>query len=424
MSNPTVLLLGTLDSKREEILYLRAHILIHSRLNTQVLLADVGREAASDPEIDIPQSEILSYASSSLDHSTLSRGEYIAHISTCATKLVRKLSEKRSIHAIIGMGGSGGTSLCASIMRNAVPISFPKLIVSTMAASGNPGPYFGETDITMMYSVVDIAGTNSILRAILDNAAGAISGLALAYWMRWKAGEQKGNQAGKRGIGLTMFGITTPCVEMVKEILEKRCMGKHEIYIFHATGAGGKAMERLIREKRIDAVLDITTTEIADYVCGGVLSAGPERLSAGAEMGIPQVLSVGACDCVNFGPRHSVPEKFRERVLVQHNPDVTLMRSNADECTEIGNFIAGRLKEKAKRRDLVKVCLPRKGTSMLAVDGGKFFDLEADKRLFEAIKDGLDATGIEVLEKDFAVNDREFAEFLADQLIQLMSTPS
>ena len=183
-------------------------------------------------------------------------------------------------------------------------------------------------------------------------------------------------------------------------------------------------MERLIREKRIDAVLDITTTEITDLVCGGILSAGPERLSAAAEMGIPQVVSVGACDCVNFGPRDSVPERFGERLLVQHNPEVTLMRTNKDECVEIGKFIAGRLKEKAKNKELVKICLPKKGTSILAVEGGKFHDVEADKMLFETIQDGLDGTGIEVLEKDYAVNDQEFAKFLADQLVQLVSKAS
>ncbi|KAF7874761.1 hypothetical protein EAF04_001935 [Stromatinia cepivora] len=420
MSNPTILLLGTLDSKREEILYLRAQILIHSKPSTKVLLADVGREPASDPEIDIPQSEILSHASSPIDYSTLSRGEYIEHISVCATNLVRKLFEKKSIHAIIGIGGSGGTSLCAYIMRNALPIGFPKLVVSTMG-SGNTGPYVGETDITMMYSVVDIAGTNSILKGILDNAAGAISGLAHAYWKRCKEEEQANNESRKKGIGLTMFGITTPCVEMIKDILEKNSKGGYEIYIFHATGAGGKAMERLIREKRIDAVLDVTTTEIADYICGGILSAGPERLSAAAEMGIPQIVSMGACDCVNFGPRDSIPEKFKGRVLVQHNPDMTLMRSNADECAEIGKFVAGRLKGKAKRKDLVKVCLPKKGTSMLAVEGGKFHDVEADKMLFETIKDGLNGTGIDVLDKDCAVNDEEFAQFMAKELIQMIS---
>lgn len=303
-------------------------------------------------------------------------------------------------------------------MRNALPIAFPKLIVSTMA-SGNTGPYVGETDITMMYSVVDIAGTNSILKPILDNAAGAISGLAHAYWKRSSSEHHTNNSPRKKAIGITMFGITTPCVEKIKEILSKD--NTYEIYVFHATGAGGKAMERLIREKRIDAVLDITTTEITDHICDGILSAGSSRLSAASEMGIPQIVSVGACDCVNFGPRDSVPEKFRERVLVQHNPDVTLMRANADECAEIGKFIAGRLKEKSRKKERVKVCLPRKGTSMLAVEGGKFYDVEADKMLFRNIKEGLDGTGIEVLEKDCAVNDEEFARFLTHQLVQLMS---
>ncbi|KAK6607360.1 hypothetical protein H4I95_05009 [Botrytis cinerea] len=381
MSHPAILLLGTFDSKREEILYLRTQILTHSQPNTRVHLADVGREPASDPEITIPQSEILSYASS---------------------PSTTQPFPAKSIHAIIGLGGSGGTSLSASIMRNGLPIGFPKLLVSTMA-SGNTGPYVGETDITMIRS--DFRTRESILAS---------------------KPSRREERAEKKGIGLTMFGITTPCVEKVQEILqnERKLKNEYEIYIFHATGAGGKAMERLIREKRIDAVLDITTTEITDLVCGGILSAGPERLSAAAEMGIPQVVSVGACDCVNFGPRDSVPERFGERLLVQHNPEVTLMRTNKDECVEIGKFIAGRLKEKAKNKELVKICLPKKGTSILAVEGGKFHDVEADKMLFETIQDGLDGTGIEVLEKDYAVNDQEFAKFLADQLVKLVSKAS
>lgn len=238
--------------------------------------------------------------------------------------------------------------------------------------------------------------------------------------MYQRKGREK-ERAEKKGIGLTMFGITTPCVEMVKEYLENNGREDFEVYIFHATGAGGKAMERLIRERRIDAVLDITTTEIADHICGGILSAGPSRLSAAAEMGIPQVVSVGACDCVNFGPRNSVPEKFAQRILVQHNPDMTLMRSNEEECGEIGRFIAGILKEKCGRKELVKVCLPRGGSSLLAVEGGAFRDEGADRRLWESIREGLDGSGIEVLERDEAINDREFARFLAEQLLGLIS---
>lgn len=229
-------------------------------------------------------------------------------------------------------------------------------------ASGNTVPYVGETDITMIYSVVDIAGTNLILKGILDNAAGAIPGLANAYWERCiKEKEGKKNEPRKKGIGLTMFGITPPSVEMMKEYLENNGREDFEVYVFHATGAGGKAMERLIRERRIDAVLDIAITEIADHIvlCGGIFSAGPSRLSAAAEMGISQVVSVGACDCVNFGPRNSVPEKSAQRILVQHNPDMTLMRSNKKECGEVGRFIAGILKEKCGIKELVKVCLPR-----------------------------------------------------------------
>ncbi|PQE16624.1 UPF0261 domain protein [Rutstroemia sp. NJR-2017a BBW] len=288
MSQPTVLLLGTCDSKLDEILYLRAQITSH--FNCAVLLADIGRTPnTSIPEINFTHSKILH--DDPQDYSSFSRNDYITHIIHHSTNFVRSLYQKHSFHGIIGLGGSGGTSICASIMRNALPIGFPKLIISTMA-SGDTSPYVGETDITLMYSVVDIAGTNSILKGILSNAGSMIAGAAAAAYH--KQAEQKDQdqdqEPQRKGIAITMFGITTPCIEHITTYLHTH-HPSYELYIFHATGSGGRAMERLIRERRIAGVLDITTTEIADHICGGVLSAGPERLSAAAETGIPQIVS-------------------------------------------------------------------------------------------------------------------------------------
>jgi uncharacterized protein (UPF0261 family) len=308
-------------------------------------------------------------------------------------------------------------------MRNALPIGFPKLIISTMA-SGHTGPYVGETDITMMYSVVDIAGTNSILKEILNNAAGMIAGAAAAaFHKQTQTPEKEDEEPKKKGIAITMFGITTPCIEHISSYLRAHHLS-YEVYIFHATGSGGRAMERLIRESRIDGVLDITTTEIADHICGGVLTAGPERLSAAAEMGIPQIVSVGACECVNFGPWDSVPEKFRGRVLVQHNPDVTLMRANVEESGEIGRFIAGRLREKCREVGKTKVWLPVGGTSVLAVKGGAFYDEGADRQLFGEIERGLERSGVEVVRREEDVNSEVFAEAIAKELIKLLEAPA
>ncbi|PQE11976.1 UPF0261 domain protein [Rutstroemia sp. NJR-2017a BVV2] len=421
MSQPTILLLGTCDSKLEEILYLRAQIISH--FNCAVLLADIGRTPNTTiPEINFTHSEILH--DDPQDYSSFARNDYITHIIHHSTNFVRSLYQKHSFHGIIGLGGSGGTSICASIMRNALSIGFPKLIISTMA-SGNISPYVGETDITMMYSVVDIAGTNSILKGILDNAAGMIAGAAAAAYQKQiqTAEKEEEQEPQRKGIAITMFGITTPCIEHISTYLSTH-HPSYELYIFHATGSGGRAMERLIRERRIAGVLDITTTEIADHICGGVLSAGPERLSAAAEMGIPQMVSVGACECVNFGPRESVPEKFRDRVLVQHNPDVTLMRASAEESAAIGGFIAGRLREKCREVGRTKVWLPVGGTSVLAVKGGAFYDEEADRRLFGEIERGLEGSGVEVVRREEDVNSKAFAESIASELIKLLEAPA
>jgi len=342
---PNIALLGTLDTKLEELLTLRTLILSSDPTSsTTVTLIDVGRTPVSHPDVSISQATVLKYVPSDAPHkgeniSKLPRGEVINHMISCATALVQTLlppgrdparnyerpDNVGDIHAIISAGGSGGTSLASAVMRS-VPIGFPKLIVSTVA-SGDTGPIVGETDISLVYSVVDIAGMNDVLHDVLSNAAGAIVGMAHAYSRRLRTRKQARKDvnitSGIRpfesedniNVAISMFGVTTPCVDTIRSYLnglgdDPAHPYSYTSFVFHSTGHGGRAMERLIHEGRIDAVLDITTTEIADYIVGGVMSAGNERLRAAADMGLPQVISVGACDMVNFGPRSTVPERF------------------------------------------------------------------------------------------------------------------
>jgi uncharacterized protein (UPF0261 family) len=340
----------------------------------------------------------------------------------CAIPYVAELFQKGQVHGIVAAGGSSGTSLATAVMREAFPVGVPKLMVSTMA-SGDVRPYIEETDITLMYSVVDIAGTNTMLNQILSNAAGAILGATTAYYRNLHSSRSHDtDRPAKKRVGITMFGVTTPCVDAIRSHLES----KHdcEVYVFHATGAGGRAMERLIRERRLDAVLDMTTTEIADELVGGVLSAGPDRLRAAAQAGIPQIISVGACDMVNFGPRDTVPPKFalqeHNRLLYEHNPAITLMRTTPDECTRIADFIASTLRDHAVRPDLIRVLLPVGGISMIATPSQPFHDAEADHALFGWLKSRLAGSGIEVQEDERDINDSGFAVAAAESLLELI----
>jgi uncharacterized protein (UPF0261 family) len=336
-------------------------------------------------------------------------------MAACATKAVKKLYEEREIHAIVSAGGSGGTSLAAEVMRNALPIGFPKLIVSTVA-SGDTGPIVEETDITLMNSVVDVAGLNQILRRVLSNAGHAIAGMAHAYASNTDG--SKIQKSTKKRVGITMFGVTTPAVDSIRRYLESNY--DIEAYVFHATGHGGKAMERLVREEGLDAVLDLTTTEICDFHTGGIMSAGPHRLEAAAESGIPNIISLGATDMTNFGPRDSVPERYKDRKLYEHNPVVTLMRTSKEEARQVGEYIVEKLTKHAKDPNTIQVWLPLGGVSMIAVPDGPFADGEADAVLFQTVRNGLMGSGIEVVEDKRAINDENFARDIAKALIAKM----
>jgi len=318
-----------------------------------------------------------------------------------AALIVARLHGEGRLDGILGLGGTGGSSLISHAMRR-LPIGVPKLLVSTVA-SGDTRAYVGDSDLTMMYSVVDISGINRLSERILTNAAGAISGMATA------AASFVPTEATKPLVGATMFGVTTPAVTRARERLEE--LG-YEVLVFHATGTGGDSMESLIDAGYITAVLDLTTTELADELVGGVFAAGPRRLEVAGAKGVPQVVSLGALDMVNFGPKDTVPPRFADRNLYVHNASITLMRTTPEENAELGRRIARKLNA---AQGPVTLFVPLRGVSLIATEGGAFYDPEADAALFDALRQNLDPkVDVRYLETD--VNDPEFATAMADQL--------
>ncbi|MEX0599858.1 MAG: Tm-1-like ATP-binding domain-containing protein [Rhodothermales bacterium] len=398
----TILLIGTLDTKGTEYAYVRELILADG-LNVLTMDAGVLGEPAFEPDVDA--GEVAAAGGSSLEElrTRRDRGEAVEVMIRGVRRLVPQLYEEGRIHGVLALGGGGGTSLATAAMRE-LPVGVPKLMVSTMA-SGDVSPYLGGKDITLMYSVVDIAGLNPLSRRILANAAGAICGMV----------RQEVPEADDRPIiAASMFGVTTPCVNRVRERMEE---AGYEVLVFHATGSGGRSMEGLIRDGYVAGVADVTTTEWCDEVVGGVLSAGPTRLTAAGESGVPQVVSCGALDMVNFGAFASVPDPFKERNLYRHNPNVTLMRTTPDECREIGRRIAQHLSAASGRTVLM---LPLKGVSMLDDDGEPFFDPEADAALFDALREHA-GPSVDIVELDLHINDPAFADAIADRLLELMA---
>lgn len=419
---PHILLIGTLDTKLEEFVYLHSQLFklsIDAPTPLQVTLIDCGRLPTQHEAITITWPQLVQKYGPGGDFNfgTSPRGDIIKHMIHCTTNCVKQMLQTTPVHGILSAGGTGGTSLVSAVMREVAPLGMPKLIVST-AASGDTGPVVGETDITMMYSVVDIAGSNAMLRNVLGNAAGAMVGMSTAYEKRLLSENQlenKGQQ--KLMVGITMFGVTTPCVDKIREHLTKKY--PVEVFVFHATGHGGKAMERMIVEGKLDAVLDVTTTEICDHLMGGNMSAGPTRLEAALKRGIPNIISVGATDMVNFGPKSMVPEKYQGRKLFEHNPTVTLMRTTEEECRMVGDFMMEKIKEHAKVTENVEVWIPRGGVSLIAVPGQVFEDDDADWVLSETIKAGLKGTGVRIVEDEREINDASFAVAMAESLMRL-----
>ncbi|KAK6000510.1 hypothetical protein QM012_003756 [Aureobasidium pullulans] len=418
---PHIVLLGTLDTKLPEILHLHSRLVALSPPGTSITVIDCGRSPVNHPAITVSQNELVTNFGTKDERVTLQdlpRGEIIKYMIRCTTSCIEELHQKQPVHGIISAGGSGGTSLASAVMRT-LPIGLPKLIASTVA-SGDTGPIVGETDITLMYSVVDIAGTNDLLRSILNNAAAAMAGMSAAYEQQLQQQSERGEGSQKLRVGITMFGVTTPCVDKIREHLENNYAV--ETYVFHATGHGGKAMERLVSEGRLDAVLDLTTTEICDFLMGGNMSAGPDRLEAALKAGIPTVISLGATDMVNFGPKATVPEKYQQRRLFEHNPTVTLMRTTKDECVSIAKFMADKIKRFAADRKMVQITLPKGGVSMIATPGGAFEDRDADDALIETLVSELQDSGIFIVHDEKDINDEAFAMKIADDLMRLANS--
>ncbi len=395
----SVVLLGTLDTKGPEYAFLRDRV---RDAGCDVILVDAGVMSDRSPG-DITADEVARAAGE--DRAALAaagdRGPAVAAMTRGAAAVVRRLYDEGKLHGILGMGGSGGSSLISAAMQG-LPVGVPKLLVSTVA-SGDTRPYVGTSDIAMMYSVVDIAGINGISEKILTNAAAGIAGMA-------KAAEGFVSRIEKKPlIGATMFGVTTPCVTTAREWLEAH---GYEVLVFHATGAGGRSMEALMEAGFITGSLDITTTELADELVGGVLSAGPDRLEMAGKLAIPQVVSLGALDMVNFGPLDTVPPQFKDRNLYVHNATVTLMRTTKDECAELGRIIARKLNA---AKGPLTVFVPLRGVSMIDVEGKPFFDAEADAALMGELRAGL-RPDVELVEVDTDVNDPAFATAMAERL--------
>jgi uncharacterized protein (UPF0261 family) len=333
------------------------------------------------------------------------RGEAVTAMAGAAAALLSQLVSEGHIQGVISLGGGGGTAISTAAMR-ALPIGSPKLMVSTLAA-GNVAPYVGTKDIVMFPSIVDVSGMNRLSRVLLARAAGAICGMVEAVV---PAAQDKPL------IAASMFGNTTTCVNIAKQVLED---AGYEVLVFAATGTGGRIMESLIESGMISAVLDITTTEWADELVGGVLNAGPTRLEAAGKAGVPAIVTPGCLDMVNFGERASVPEKFAGRLFYQHNPQVTLMRTTAEECTKLGRILAEKVNA---YRGPVTVLLPLKAISIISAPGQPFHDSAADAALFESIKQHLNPE-IPVIEMDREINAPEFATACAQALLQSMMTP-
>lgn len=397
----SVYLLATLDTKGAEAALVRDRL---RALGVDVIVVDAGCIGEPAYRGDVTREQVFAAAGTSLEalRQRQDRGAAVTQAAAGATALVRAAFEQGRVDGVLALGGSAGTTIGTSAMR-ALPLGVAKLMVSTLG-SGQVRQYVGDKDILMFNSVVDIAGINRISRSILNNAAAAMAGMVQ---------NRAPDFADDRPlVAATMFGVTTPCVQRARAILEE---AGYEVLVFHATGNGGQAMESLIAEGIIAGVLDITTTELADELVGGILTAGPDRLTAAARRGVPQVVSVGATDMVNFGPPDTVPERFRRRQFYQHNPTVTLMRTTVEENARLGEEIGRKV---AASRGPAAIILPQRGVSAIDRTGEAFDDPAARRALLDAVR--RNGGQIEVVDLDLHINDAQFAEAAAHKLIELM----
>ncbi len=401
---PTIAILGTMDTKGDE------HGFVAEQIRARghgTLVIDAGTDQPPRLKPDISREEVARLAG--LDLPALiarhDRGECVTAMAGAAAVVLSKLQAEVRIDGVISLGGGGGTAIATAAMR-ALPLGFPKLMVSTLA-SGNTAQYVGVKDIVMFPAIVDVAGINRISRTILARAAGAICGMV-------ETAVPDAGSTEKPIVVASMFGNTTDCVQRAKALLEAR---GNEVLVFHATGTGGRTMESLIESGMVAGVLDVTTTEWADELVGGILGAGPARLDAAAKTGTPAVVAPGCLDMVNFGARETVPAKFADRRFYQHNPQVTLMRTTPDECAALGRILAEKVNA---YRGPVTVLLPLRAVSVISAEGGAFHWPEADAALFGAIKMHLRAN-VPIIEMDATINDPAFADACANALLASMA---
>ncbi len=402
-----VLLIGTLDTKGLEV----GHVASRLRAaGVEVVVVDAGVLGPPAFAADISREAVFQAAGTSVDRvrSAGDRGQAVTLAARGVAKLAADLHKQGKVSGIFSLGGSAGTTIGTAAMR-ALPVGVPKLMVSTLA-SGQVQHFVGTRDVMMLHSVVDLAGLNRISRKVLDNAAAAMIGM-----VRSPATDAPAED--KPLVAATMFGVTTPCVEAARAVLEA---AGYEVLVFHATGTGGRTMEGLIRDGLIAGVLDITTTELADELVGGILGAGPDRLTAAALKGVPQVISVGALDMVNFGPSETVPERFQDRRFYQHNPVVTLMRTTPEEMDRLGQEVANKA---CASNGPTALMLPLRGVSAIDAEGQPFWWPEANAALFQSIHNWI-APGVEVHECDQHINDEAFAKACAAKLLEFMNRPT
>ena len=398
----TVALLGTMDSKGLEYAFLADEI---RRWGHEVLVIDVGTWERPKLRPDVTREKVLACLGSPHRRAAIpkGRGAAVKVMSRAAPLLLTRLVEEGAIDGVLALGGSGGTSIATAAMR-ALPVGFPKFMVSTLA-NGNVARYVGVKDIVMMPSIVDVAGLNRVSRPLLAQAAAAICGMIQA---------KTGSSGDDRPlIVASMFGNTTACVESARAVLES---AGYEVLVFHATGKGGRVMESLIASGLVVGVLDITITEWADEFVGGVFGAGQERLEAAARHGVPAVVVPGCLDMVNFHGWETIPRQFKGRTFCQHNAQVTLMRTNPEECEQLGYIVAEKLNASTGP---ISVLLPMKGVSVISKKGQPFYDPEADAALFGSLKNNL-RRRIPVAELDHAINDDAFANACANRLLEMM----
>lgn len=403
ISDKSILLLGCFDTKGDVFSYLRECIIARGETVVTVNTGIFG--TTQEFPVDYEADAVAAAAGQDIGNlrRDRDRGKAIDAMGRGAAQLVSQLYAKGKIKAVAGMGGGGGTYIALSAMQG-IPFGVPKVCLTTLATK-DLSRQIGDKDIMLIPSVVDVAGMNHILRQLVAQAAAAVCAMANV--------QTADNDVKTRSIAISMFGNTTPCVDKCTELLVD---AGYEVLAFHATGVGGRTMESLIREGCFDAVLDITTTELADDLCGGICSAGPERLTAAAEMGIPQVVVPGCMDMVNFAHPDTIPHTFAGRHLYSWAPDVTLMRTDERENAILGERLARKV---SKSPVPAAVVLPLRGISQIASEGGIFHNAAADKALFAAIRANVSAN-VSVTEADMHINDPAFAHLLVETLLGLI----